>query len=105
MTEDNLFVYEFTVCCGAKEIGNFPYCSHLTKEKAKEEENNLVTFIKRRMSDYGGEAFIATTVKGQETSARALRRCKFKLAMKYRNPNTGNMIKLWYAKAPYVPFN
>lgn len=106
---DSIGVYEFTLCCGAKEIGNFPFHSpftdSLTKKQAKEEENNLVATIKDRMSAYSGEAFIATTVKGQETGARALRRCKFKLALRYRNPNSGNIVKLWYAKAPYVRFN
>ena len=104
MDPNPLLVYEFTLCCGAKEIGNFPYSSHLSKTEQKTEENNLVGTIKERMSAYGGEAFIATTVKGQEPAAKALRRCKFRLAMKYKNPNTGNLIKLWYAKAPYVPF-
>ena len=92
----------FQYCCGAEEIGSFgisyldnkAYIAQvLASEKAGREQD-----LKYGEDHEGPGAFVATTTEDQTGAIRALKFHKFKKALVFTNPGTGNKVTLWAKK-------
>jgi len=102
-----MYPANFEHCCGAVEIGEFGSANY------QQVKSSILTTI----NDYKSEvtmaqedgfdpvevpgAMVATTVPSQRPAIRALKALKFKQALTFVNPGTGNKVTLWVKKLTY----
>ena len=85
---------QFRECCGICEIGPFPgdrdLDDGLSLRKQTEKE------LREALEECSPLAVIATTVSWEREAVRALKARRFRKVARFSNPNSGNMVTLWY---------
>ena len=103
MYEPYIDTSNFSMCCGADEIGDFPdfddYVSEPRHggEKPPTFEQAVSAFTQTlRNRLLNGRAYIATTIASQRLAVAGLNRAGFRRAGSWVNANTNNRVTLWF---------